>query len=97
MKKYPQVAAGKFKAECLELLDRVANEGNTYVVTKRGKPVAKVCPVDKPKLKSMRGSVIILGDIVGPIEEDWPLDDDQPDLYDGLDVISNKPKTRKKP
>ncbi|HEX4747316.1 MAG TPA: hypothetical protein VFU99_10590 [Gaiellaceae bacterium] len=34
------IAAGKFKAQCLRLLDEVAETGETIVVTKRGKAVA---------------------------------------------------------
>ena len=49
------VAAGQFKAKCLALLDEVAETGEEIVVTKRGKPVARVSPVDEPP--SLRGSV----------------------------------------
>ena len=50
------VPAGRFKAECLRLLDEVAETGETIVVTKRGKPVAKVEPVGEPP--SLKGSVV---------------------------------------
>jgi prevent-host-death family protein len=39
------VAAGKFKQTCLALLDEVAESGVEYIVTKRGKPVARVSPL----------------------------------------------------
>ena len=69
------VAASEFKAKCLRLLDQVADEGKTLVITKRGRPVARVVPVSPPK-RSLRGTwkglVKISGDIVqfdsGP---DW--------------------------
>ena len=67
------IAAGRFKAECLALLDRVAETGEGLVVTKRGRPVAQVVPVPRPASRSLRGSVRILGDVVGPILEDWDL------------------------
>ena len=38
------VPAGEFKAKCLALLDEVAKTGETLVVTKRGKPVARILP-----------------------------------------------------
>ena len=38
-----QIAAAKFKEQCLSLLDRVGVEG--IVITKRGKPVAKLIPI----------------------------------------------------
>ena len=37
--------AGRFKAECLALLDRVEQSGEPVVVTKRGRPVAEVVPI----------------------------------------------------
>ena len=41
-----RVAAAEFKATCLELMDRVRETGGEYVVTKHGKPVAKLIPVE---------------------------------------------------
>lgn len=54
------IAAGRFKAQCLRLLDEVAETGETIVVTKRGKPVAKVEPIGEPP--SLEGSVVYLVD-----------------------------------
>jgi prevent-host-death family protein len=54
------IPAGRFKAQCLKLLDEVAETGETIVVTKRGKPVAKVEPIEEPP--SLAGSVIYLVD-----------------------------------
>ena len=64
------VPATEFKAKCLALLDRVAERRETFVITKRGKPVARLVPVErKPKgsiLGWMRGQATITGDIVSP-------------------------------
>jgi antitoxin (DNA-binding transcriptional repressor) of toxin-antitoxin stability system len=38
-----QISASKFKQQCLSLLDDLGVEG--IVITKRGKPVAKVIPI----------------------------------------------------
>jgi len=54
------IPAGRFKAECLRLLDEVAESGETIVVTKRGKPVAKLEPLEEPP--SLKGSVVYLVD-----------------------------------
>ena len=54
------IAAGQFKAQCLRLLDEVAETGETIVVTKRGKAVAKLQPVEEPP--SLKGSVTYLVD-----------------------------------
>jgi prevent-host-death family protein len=75
MKPARSIAAGEFKAKCLEILDRVARDGGSYVVTKRGRPVAKVVPLDLPEPRSLRGSVGYLTDIVEPIGDDWPVDE----------------------
>lgn len=67
------VAAGQFKQHCLKLMDNVAITGETLVITKRGKPVARLCPVEeKPRtLFGIANSDIeILGDIVSPTM-DW--------------------------
>jgi len=38
------MAAGKFKDLCLKTLDEVARTKSTVVITKRGRPVAKLVP-----------------------------------------------------
>jgi prevent-host-death family protein len=66
------VPAGVFKAKCLALLDEVAATGQTLVVTKRGRPVAEVVPVDPPT--SLEGSVTFNVDdeaLIQPIDADW--------------------------
>jgi prevent-host-death family protein len=69
------VAASEFKAKCLRLLDQVEEEGRTLVITKRGRPVAKVVPASPPK-RSLRGTwkglLKINGDIVHfDTSRDW--------------------------
>jgi prevent-host-death family protein len=71
MAKKREIAAGRFKAECLALLDRVAETRESFVVTKRGRPVAEVVPVPAVQARPLAGSVSVRGDIVGPILEDW--------------------------
>jgi prevent-host-death family protein len=51
-----EITATQFKARCLRLLDEVAETGETLVVTKRGRPVARVEP-SSPKAADLRGSV----------------------------------------
>jgi prevent-host-death family protein len=71
MKVERSIAAGEFKAKCLELLDRVARDGDELVVTKRGRPVAKVVPIEPRTRRSLRGSVRYVSDIVEPIGDEW--------------------------
>ncbi len=68
------VAAGKFKAQCLSLLDEVAREHETIVVTKRGKPVAKVIAVTEGAVDArerLKGSILRQENIVNPIPLTW--------------------------
>ncbi len=53
------VQASTFKARCLALLDEVARSRTSVVVTKRGKPVAKLVPLDDVP-RTTRGSVTLL-------------------------------------
>lgn len=69
-----KIPAGQFKAECLALLDRVATTGETYVVTKHGRPVAQVTPLSKASSRSLKGSLVVTGDIVGPVLGDWDVE-----------------------
>lgn len=50
-----KITATQFKARCLRLLDEVAETGETLVVTKHGRPVARVEPPLRPD--DLRGSV----------------------------------------
>jgi prevent-host-death family protein len=52
-----EITATQFKAHCLRLLDEVAETGETLIVTKHGRPVARVEPPLRPD--DLRGSVKI--------------------------------------
>jgi prevent-host-death family protein len=65
------IPAGEFKARCLGLLDQVARSGEILVITKRGKPVARLVPIEQTMPTSLRGSVQYHGDIVAPTGETW--------------------------
>lgn len=54
------VPAGEFKARCLAILDQVAITGQAITVTKRGRPVARVVPIEEASAPSMFGSVRLL-------------------------------------
>ena len=66
--------ASEFKAKCLQLMDDVAETGETIIVTKNGKPVAQLVPLpNKPQtfFGSLKGFVSIKGDIIGPVDAEW--------------------------
>ncbi len=56
------VAISELKAHCLRLVDEVARRRSVLVVTKRGKPIARIVPLDDAPpddaLTHMRGTVI---------------------------------------
>lgn len=73
-----KMAAGEFKVHCLAVMDEVQAKREAVLITKRGKPVAKLVPVREDKGKDeifgfMSGKVKIVGDIVSPAfsPEDW--------------------------
>jgi prevent-host-death family protein len=60
-----RIAAAKFKEQCLALLDRVGPEG--LIITKHGRPVAKLVPVERDSeglIGALRGKLVIRGDIL---------------------------------
>ena len=64
--------AGIFKAQCLALMDEVEATREAIVVTKRGRPVAKLVPVEVQRddiFGFLAGKGRITGDIVGPVFE----------------------------
>jgi prevent-host-death family protein len=68
------VPAGEFKAKCLKMIDEVAQKRKPLVITKFGKPVAQVIPMPAKQrdiVGSMKGSGVILGDIISPIDVEW--------------------------
>jgi prevent-host-death family protein len=67
-----EIPAGVFKAHCLRIMDEVAKTRSAVIVTKRGKPVAKLVPMDDKRVDPfgcMAGTVKIVGDIISPIED----------------------------
>jgi len=70
------ISAGEFKARCLSLMDDVQSTRRPLIITKRGKPVAKLVPADRVKddfIGSLKGVFRIVGDIESPAvpTEDW--------------------------
>jgi antitoxin (DNA-binding transcriptional repressor) of toxin-antitoxin stability system len=65
-----KMAAGVFKSKCLAVMDEVQAKREAVIITKRGKPVAKLVPVDAEPNEIFRflaGKIEIVGDVVSPI------------------------------
>jgi prevent-host-death family protein len=83
-----KIPAGEFKAKCLQLMDRVARSGEPIVITKRGRPVAKLVPADEPEplFGYMAGTARVVGEIITAPHLDWSaLSGDEDDLYNDLE------------
>ncbi|MGD1104033.1 MAG: type II toxin-antitoxin system Phd/YefM family antitoxin [Terriglobia bacterium] len=71
-----KMAAGEFKAHCLAVMEDVRMTREPVLITKRGRPVAKLVPTDRSSddfIGRLVGVVKIVGDIESPVEppENW--------------------------
>jgi prevent-host-death family protein len=69
------ISASDFKARCAQVIDEVSKGSGSVVITKRGKPIAKLVPVEKKKRTTLfgfaPGCIKVHGDIVAPVEVEW--------------------------
>ncbi len=67
--------AGEFKTHCLALMDDVQSSGGDILITKRGRPAARLVPAKAATSSSlfgrMAGSVKIHGNLLEPLGESW--------------------------
>lgn len=69
-----EMKASEFKAKCLQVMDDVAESGETVVVTKNGKPISRLEPFrERPStlFGALAGAIEITGDIISPTGVDW--------------------------
>jgi prevent-host-death family protein len=71
-----KMAAGSFKTNCLAVMDEVYAKRETVVITKHGKPVAKLVPIQSETdeiFSFLVGKGTITGDVVSPAAspEEW--------------------------
>ena len=71
-----QMAASKFKAQCLTVMKQIRATGEPVVVTRRGKPVVKVVRAETEADDDIFGfmqrkGMRIIGDITAPIPIEW--------------------------
>lgn len=69
-----RVPAAQFKSQCLALMDQVAESGRPVIVTKHGKPVVQIVPVERDE-EDIFGFLAGKGRIVGDIENSIPASD----------------------
>jgi prevent-host-death family protein len=69
------VQISDFKTRCLRLADEVAVTGQPILLTRHGRPLVRVVPVEEPA--SLKGSVTFLvsdEELMAPLDEDWDAD-----------------------
>ena len=72
------IGSAEFKASCLRIIDQINRDKQAVVITRRGNPVARLTPIDRPGAKgsiigTMKGSVLRYDDPFTPAAEpsDW--------------------------
>jgi len=68
------ISAAEFKARCLTLMDDVSSTRETIMITKRGKPVAKLVPAGKEQqefIGRLKGIIEIVGELDADPPEAW--------------------------
>jgi len=75
MEFFTTIPSGQFRATCLQVMEQVKRTRHPVTITKRGKAVARLVPVDEPDrhplFGMLKGSIVIHGDIVAPVGEKW--------------------------
>lgn len=71
------LSISRFKATCLERLERVRQTGRPLLITKRGVPIAQVLPPPPTEAPAsgfgiMAGTLVEHGDLIEPLDEqEW--------------------------
>lgn len=70
-----EISAAKFKARCLKLMDDVGRTRRAVTITKRGKPIARLVPVEakarRPIFGYMAETISHMGDLTAPLDVEW--------------------------
>ena len=73
-----QIPAAQFKQHCLSLMDDLATSGGEFIITKHGRPVCRLVPLNLQSKKSrfgrMKGKITFHGDITAPTGESWDIE-----------------------
>jgi len=70
MKTMKTIAATKFKAHCLAILEEVRQTRQPLIVTRHGRPVAEISPYVE-KENPLKGSILHQGDLISPLDVEW--------------------------
>lgn len=68
------MSTSELKTRCAKVIDDVVRKRRPVIVTKRGRPVARIVPIEQPSSTVFgfaKGTIRVLGDIVEPVEVEW--------------------------
>lgn len=69
-----RVSTSELKTRCAQVIDRVVKGREALVIVRRGRPVAKLVPIEKQGTSlfgALRGCLTVHGDIISPTDEPW--------------------------
>lgn len=69
-----KISISQFKSHCLEIIEKLQSNGQSIIITKRDKAVAKVLPIDSKKVSlfgMLKNKAEIKANILDPIDEKW--------------------------
>ncbi len=74
-----EISAANFRSNCFKILDEVDKKHIDVVITKRGKPIAKLVRYETddrsdPLLGTLPNVGTTVGDLTEPFEDEWELD-----------------------
>lgn len=76
-----EINAAEFRTKCFKILDQVQSTHREVIITKRGRPIAKVVHIDQevhkdPLIGALKGVGRTLKDLTEPVidSQDWELD-----------------------
>ena len=73
--KTTSISTSELKARCSEIVNRVMRTRSPVDLTKRGRKVARIVPVDGDAEADLfgfaKGSIAVRGDIVAPLDVAW--------------------------
>ncbi|MFN0064451.1 MAG: type II toxin-antitoxin system Phd/YefM family antitoxin [Myxococcaceae bacterium] len=72
------VTTSELKTHCSELVTRVGRRRESIVVTRRGRPVARLSPIEAeatPLFGFASGAIQIRGDVLAPVDVRWDADE----------------------
>ncbi len=74
-----EITAANFRSNCFKILDEVNKKHIEVIITKRGKPIAKLVRYETdarsdPLLGTLPNVGTTVGDLTEPFEDEWELD-----------------------